>query len=275
MPAVGKMNDALLTEFREIQKLRVGADTHDVLARYEIAVRCERVRLGEGEGGTYGKRAVKLLAQALGWSPATTYGYCGVARAWPTKRAFDKLVERMSKFDKPLSWSQVVLLATVTDAKRQEQLLADALKQGWSDSRLKREIAHRVLYPFKVLAQIAAKGTDNTAEDASPQPKTPKEMAVAVQNIRTSILTAKANVDTYGSLLGHLIDEAHPTDFTTDFLEHLKEMRRDLKDFYQPNAKQLDKWIVQIEQARKAPARSQDEWDDPADPKSKETPTEE
>jgi hypothetical protein len=204
---------------------------------------------------------VKLLAQALGWSPAWIYGYCGVAKAWPTKRAFDKLVERMGKCDKPLSWSQVVLLATVTDAKRQAHLLADALEHGWSDSRLKREMSPAPQYPFKVLRQASANGAHAAAQSGPLQPKAPREVLVALENYRTQLVPQGSSLDVFGSRLDHLVAEVHPADISPNLIEPFEQVKRELEDSYRARVKQLSEWIAQLEKARNA-AQHQDEMEE-------------
>lgn len=114
--AVGQMGDSLLEQYRAIKQLVVAADRRDVHARYEIAVRCQEVREGDGKGGKYGHRAVARLAKALGWRKSNVYEFANVAKTWPDKKGFDEFAAQEDKYGKPLSWSHIVLLATMETA---------------------------------------------------------------------------------------------------------------------------------------------------------------
>jgi hypothetical protein len=82
------MGSALLQHFREISRLIAEADRHGLKVRYEIAVHCQEVRNGDGNGGKYGAKAVRKLTRALAWSKTAVYDYANVAVTWPDKNNF-------------------------------------------------------------------------------------------------------------------------------------------------------------------------------------------
>ena len=162
--AVARMNDALLGEYHEIMPLLVAADRHDVEARYNIAVHCLDVREGDGRGGKYGERAVAMLTKALGWKKSTLYDYANVAKAWPDKRKFDELAAQDDTYGKPLSWSHIVLLATVATPEHCDKLAKDALKHGWNVRELRKKLH------LDTAGSVEADSTAVPPPQAAPRP---------------------------------------------------------------------------------------------------------
>ena len=168
--ALTSMGDALLQHYREITTLIAEADRQDVRIRYRIAVHCQEVRNGDGNGGRYGAKAVKKLTQALKWCKSLVYAYADVAVTWPDANKFDELVARSNRFDKPLTWSHFILLATVTDDARREKLIDDSLHNGWTVREL------------QVMMRTGPTEEYEEADAAETEPKLPPDLAAAIQN---------------------------------------------------------------------------------------------
>jgi hypothetical protein len=149
-------NNALRQQCRKIRKLIAHADQKDVQARYQIAVHCQDVRAGDGNGNKYGTNAVRKLADELHWSMASVYDYANVAVTWPDEAKFNELVARGQQSGRPLSWSHMVLLATESDEAKREQLVQDCLRNGWSVSDLKRQMegTHQESEPLSGLDDV-------------------------------------------------------------------------------------------------------------------------
>ena len=249
--AIGRMNNALLTKCTEILDLVVAADQHDVQARYEIAVHCQEVCNGDGKGGKYGDRAMAKLARALGWSKSTVYDYTNVAKSWPDRKKFDELAGKTDKFDKPLSWYHIVLLATVATAECRGKLAENALKHGWNVRELRNNL------------QLDAAGPAEEDSAAAPQPKLPRVLDTTVQNYVTQVGALKSNAAAFGAHLVEEIKDADPADLTDVFVDRLTQARQDISELL----KQLDECLEQVRQRRALAVRTQDSQKGPvADP---------
>ena len=263
MLAVARMNDALIAEFEEILCLFTDADSNDMKARYEIAAHCERVRAGEGNGGTYGQRATVLLAEALGLKKSTIYNYANVARTWPEKKAFDGLTRRRRKHRRALNWSHILILATVADPDRRETLITQTLAEGWSAQELKSNIK-----PKRVPSQPGPLDKGGTAgndiQGEAKRPRMPRVLEVPLEAIEVQIDALQTNMESFGTQFDHGISDADPTDLSPSLLDRLKQARRKLEEHHQANVKRFDTWITQVETRRSSQIRSQDEWDNPS-----------
>jgi len=122
------MNDALLREFTEIRALAVKADRQDVQARYQIAVHCQNVRVGDGNGGKYGEKAVIKLAQAIGWEKSSIYDYANVAKINAIRDTADTFGQDLFKQIETADPSEIgdPLLEPLREAREKlNRLLAD------------------------------------------------------------------------------------------------------------------------------------------------------
>jgi hypothetical protein len=230
------MGDALLQHYREITTLIAEADRQDVRVRYRIAVHCQDVRNGDGNGGRYGAKAVRNLTLALKWSKSLVYAFADVAVTWPDADKFDELVARSNKFDKPLSWSHFVLLATVTDDDRREKLIEGSLHNGWTVRELQMKM------------RTGPTEQHEEADAAEPKPKLPPDLAAAVQNYGSQVATFKRTADTFGQHVRRKMEEVDPTDLGDSLLEQMRQARHDLYELLS----ELDETIWQFEDRRRS-----------------------
>ena len=247
--AMSSMGDALLKQCLVIKSLLIEADQRDVLARYEIAIHCQQVREGDGHGGKYGAKAVRKLTQALNWSKSAVYDYANVALTWPDQDKFDELVVKDDKFGKPLSWSHIILLATVSDDARREQLIQDSLQNGWTVRELKME------------TRIGTTTRCETADAAEQEPMPPQHIAAAVQSYGAQVATFKRNATTFGQLLIRKMEDVDPTDLSDKLLDQMRQARRDVKVVLT----ELNEIIRQFREHRVSPSTVPNEVDSASD----------
>lgn len=247
--AVARMNHALQSEYNTIRALAAQADHQDALARHEIALHCHTVCEGDGQGGTYGDRAVVRLSKALGWSKSTVYEYAVVAATWPDKQVFAQFAEQEDRYGKPLSWSHIVLLAAVADTGRRNELVKDAIKHGWNVRDLRKELRGGT-------PKQKAKG----AAPADAESKLPRVLATAVQNYVAQVAGLKANATVFGEHLVQKIKQAEPADLTDAVVDRLTKARQNLWGLVQ----QLDEYIEQAQQRRMMASQPPDDRQGPA-----------
>ena len=138
---VAEMNDALRAKYREIRKLFGECTVRDVRSRYKVGLLIRGIRDEAGPGQLYGTRAVGVLAESLGRNEDTLYRYAGVTETWNEKQ-IEEILKREDIYGRQLSWSHLVALARVTDAKAREQFLAETLAKGLSARTLEKLIDH-------------------------------------------------------------------------------------------------------------------------------------
>jgi hypothetical protein len=131
------MGPALRKKFEEIQELFAHASREDALTRHRIGVLVAGVRDQEK---TYGTRAVQTLADALGCNRTTLYRYAVVADNW-SRPSLQRLLARRTAHGGSLTWSHLMVLAGVKDARDRDAMTERALAEGWSVDALARAIA--------------------------------------------------------------------------------------------------------------------------------------
>lgn len=234
--AVARMGDALLQQYREINALVAQADRQDVQVRYKIALRCQDVRNGDGNGGKYGTKAVRKLTLALDWSKSLVYSYADVALTWPDKTKFDELVARSNRFNRPLTWSHYILLATVSDNARREKLIEDSLQNGWTVRELQTQI------------RTNPTGQDEYTDAAAPESRMPPDLAAAIQNYGSQVATFKRTAATFGQQLRRKMEETDPTELGDGLLDQMRLARHELHELLE----ELDDTIREFEERRRS-----------------------
>ena len=226
--AAGRMNTALLMKCNEAKNIRVAIDQHDVVGRYNLAVICQEVR----DGGQYGTGTVKKLADFLDWNPSTVHDYANVATFWPDEQQFKNSVMYE---DKSLSWSHVMELTREQDSDRRQSLMAQALNEGWSVKRLKKE----------------RKASTVEEDDPGVSPSRPSHnLADVAEGFSTQLAALKS---TWEEDLPRQIRKTDPIELPAA-LDKLLQARRDWDTVYQAGAKALDLCIVQVEEQLKLDA---------------------
>jgi hypothetical protein len=133
---VEDMTDELRQQYQELCKLWENRTGKELTDHHAIG---QLVAAIDDDEGTYGKRAVAKLAQALGLNRATLYDYAAVARYWSTEE-ITKVRERKGFMGRSLSWSHLVELSRVKKKSEREKLFVQALVEGLTV----RELAGRV-----------------------------------------------------------------------------------------------------------------------------------
>ena len=231
-PGVAEMNDALLAEYNAIQPLVLNAERQEVEARYAIAAHYQKVREGEGTENTYGARAVARLARALGLSKSHVYADAAVAEKWPDVDRFRELATRQDKFGRPLSWSHVVLLATVADGRTRESLIRKVLREGWRVRELKKELKRRA-------AEASAEASQTGGPSASAQPLT-----AAVEDLASQAAAFKRTAVCFSERLREQVQNAEPAELDDSFVGQLRRVREDA----QQALRLLDDCLAQSEE---------------------------
>jgi hypothetical protein len=117
----GDMNAALAKQCAALRVLLAKANADEIRTRYRVGTIIVRVQEAPK---TYGTRSVEVLARALDYERTTLYRHASVARAFD-----QKTVDRMlAKSQRAVSWSHLVVLASVTDEALRSRLLELVLK---------------------------------------------------------------------------------------------------------------------------------------------------
>ena len=130
--AAGKMNDALLEQANITRDRIAKIEKNDVMGRYEVACDIHTFR----DAAKYGTGAMQKFAKFVGWSLTTVQDYAKLAATWPDAQKFAKLAAKQNKNRIPLSWSHFIALMREEDAELRADLMAKALKKGWTVAEL-------------------------------------------------------------------------------------------------------------------------------------------
>jgi len=242
-------------ECDRIEKLIVAAEKQDVLARYEIAIGCEKIRKGDGKGRKYGEGAVEALAKSIGWRTDKVYRYAAVARTWPNRKGLEDLLALGSDYGTSLTWSHILLLVRVDDGKEQMKLADETLKNGWSVRELKAAVKKKPAQPAGNSPPTPVTPPPDAApSEAKPEPERPSEMTRAIERLRSEVGSWKDNSAAWAKELPKAITNAQPEDLD-EGLKQLRQASRDLDAGYQSYKKKLDTCILQMEERCKLEVR--------------------
>lgn len=174
--ALGTMNRELAERCTAIAAMLTEAGANDVSARYKIGQEISRVM---ADPGTYGTKAVMLLASGLGRKTSSLYGYAGVAKAW-SPAELKLLMRRKNHFGVGLTFSHLLVLASARETER-ANWTEKTLSEGWSSRELRGHILSargvrsarppNALAAFSVVRLPMARAllSRNFGEDARPE----------------------------------------------------------------------------------------------------------
>ena len=223
--AAGRTNNALLMKCNEAKGIQVALDQHNVVGRHKLAVICQEVR----DGSQYGTGSVKKLADFLALNPSTVHDYANVATFWPDEQQFKNAVMCEGK---SLSWSHVMELTREQDSDRRQSLMAQALNDGWSVKRLKKE----------------RKASTVEEDDPDVAPSRPSHnLGDVAEGFSTQLAALKS---TWEEDLPRQIKKTDPIELPAA-LDKLLQARRDWDTVYHAGTKALDLCIVQVEERLK------------------------
>jgi hypothetical protein len=106
----------------------------DAKARYNIGVAVNDLK-------DHRKRGVSLLADELGFDRKTLYKFGAVAEAWPWS-VVKGILEREDAKGLPISFSHLVVVASVEDTGKRDELIDAILEERLSVRQLEARIAH-------------------------------------------------------------------------------------------------------------------------------------
>ena len=130
------MSPGLRARCELLRTLFAEATTSDVRARHRIGVVIADLKSAEHR---YGASAVTKVAAELGRNEATLYRYAQVAEAWD-EAALERLITARNPRGEALSWSHLVELSSVEDAKARNALTAATIAEGLSVRRVSARV---------------------------------------------------------------------------------------------------------------------------------------
>jgi hypothetical protein len=189
--AVKAMTPALRAEYEKLRKMLANSERQEVHVRHTIGLVVARVR---GARAKYGSDAVGQLERALGLDENTLRRYERIATTW-TAPQISTVLKRTNPYGRPLSWSHLDVLAEVTDAKKREDLLDQALRDGLSVRELAGRVRGRMLSVVEDASESAVR---------RPLLSAVREMTARAENVVVSASTWEKSV------FAHLGQETSP-----------------------------------------------------------------
>jgi hypothetical protein len=113
-----------------------------LVGRYQVAVIIKEIYddVNDNNGAVYGAKAVEVLKDLFGWDKFVIYQAIHVAETF-TPEQIEEMASLRTPLGKPVSYSHVMALATVEDDRQREELLKNAVKEGWSAQKLTNAVA--------------------------------------------------------------------------------------------------------------------------------------
>ena len=148
-------------KLEELKKLLSEVTSKDMVGRHAIGVVVNDVK---NTPDTYGKEAVKQLAQDLGFEKSTMYEYANVAEAWPA-RDFTKLCERRTGNGMPITFSHLVELIRIKNEASRAKLLEKVFEDSLSVRALREDTNEGTTKSSKKRAAVPILATMISAAD--------------------------------------------------------------------------------------------------------------
>jgi hypothetical protein len=240
--AAGKMNDALLEQANQTRDRIAKIENNDVMGRYAVACDFHTTR----DAAKYGANAMQKFAKFVGWSLTTVQDYAKLAATWPDAQKFAKLAAKQNKNGIPLSWSHFVALMREEDAELRADLMAQALKKGWTVAELE---AGRKTPTSGPSDNTGTATTDSTAGTAEPVAANP--VIAMVSGVAEKLTAVKATCET--DLLKTIA--AAPAATLDETLTSLQTAREQVVTLHKSTLNSIDVAIAQVEERRKLEAK--------------------
>ena len=126
--------EAVAAQLKSIRRELAKWNTGDVLGRHRIgALIAEMIRKRD----TYGQKIVPRVARELGFNENWVYDCVMVAETWNATSLGALLKQRDAVRGQPLSWSHLVLLASVVDGRERRRWINHVLAEGLTTRELK------------------------------------------------------------------------------------------------------------------------------------------
>jgi hypothetical protein len=112
-----------------------------LVGRYRVAALIREIYddVNENNGAAYGAKAVQAVKDAFGWDDGVIYHALHVAGAF-TPEQIEEIARLRLPGGRPLSYSHVVALAGVEDERRRQNLLRQAVREGWTARQLVKAV---------------------------------------------------------------------------------------------------------------------------------------
>ena len=222
------MNPELRKVYEDLREWDEKELRRTILSRYELGQ--QLIPVEEDDGFRYGQEAMKKLSIALGWTDSLLYDALRFCRSYTREQA-ESLCEMRTSSGRPLTWTHIRALISLTAVERQEMLLR-TLAEDWTTDNLAEQIAQA--HPKKSGAQ-------------SPRLHVPRDLDAVIREqdgLAEKFLERADAVWRDESSLTQRFLELSPEEHTEERAQHLKglaqKMRR-LADEAEARASEAEK----------------------------------
>ena len=228
------MTEALVAKCQAMHELEQKSNRQEIEVRYQMAQHCRDVVDGDGEGKSYGARAVETFALKIKWSKSQVYAYAKIVTVWTAEE-----VSGLEAQDH-CTWAHLISLASDKVEDHRDKLIERVKEKGLSVRDLKREIARRA--PPKLPKQA-----DHTV-DTSPS----VSLVGALQDYTAKLAAFEADGKADAERLQHAVQEAGGEALTPAALQQMRQIRKRLNAVFARDTKVFDACIAKAEKAKKS-----------------------
>ena len=222
-------NEHLQTKYNELQDLLGKGLRGEAQAKYDSGRVVADVM---DKPKRYGEQGVKLLGKAFRLDVDTLYGYANVARVW-SATDFKKLMTRTGDLGVPLTFSHLIELSKVKEAKKRDRLIERCLDEGLTVRELKNALVGRRSHLEVV--------KDDPAESESAE-------SSSVGSISKLVELSSEVIDQVRTIHGALtaIEEEESTENLRELLASAVKGQRELQEACAANLKALELQLERV-----------------------------
>ncbi len=235
-------NDPIRLIYKQIAQLVEAAERGNAEARHKAAALIHEVL--EDNGAKYGRNAARTLANSMGISKSKLYEYAGVYNAWPNGESFSQMLRKRNKAGRCLTWSHLVLIASVQSVSQRDELAATVLEKDWSVRDLRSNLQN----------------AKRPEMDAGTERTTSTTFGQLAKKFLVQVIALASNARVFSESFLEAVREADMADLSDDLFDQVKDARKQLTDCLT----ELDRCTKEAEKRRRHIAEEQDQWNEPA-----------
>lgn len=231
------MSEALAAKCEAMRELEQKSNRQEIEIRYQMAKHCRDVVDGDGEGKTYGARAVETFADTIKWSKSHVYAYAKVATVWTADEVFGLEAQDHC------TWAHLLRLASDKVEEHRDTLIERVKADNLSVRDLQREIKNRI-------PPEPPKDADYTA-DVSPS----ESLVQAIQDYAAPLTQLETSGKDAAQRIQQAGRAASAEDLTPAAMKQMRQILKRLKAVCERDSKVFHECLVHGEKARKSKAK--------------------
>lgn len=243
---LGDMTEDAREMFLDIENKLVNEDLDTINNRYDIG--CMVLR-ATNNPNKYGKEIHKTFAELLDMNPDVVYQTRLVASRFNNDDK-NRILDMRNGLNQPITWTQLVAVARITDEKARWDLLDRTIENNWNTKDLDNEINMNDNKTTKTTAKAPSKKLGRPIS----KPKDLNSLLTQLESMTKKMYKACSNVwlskdAGLASMVEEVVEDTGPEEKLVTRLAANSELLRELIDSMTELAGELDSSITKIQEA--------------------------